>query len=319
MDQNVKPPGLILGTMTIGTQVDEGAADRMIGLFLEAGYREIDTARLYGKGATEELLGRVLTGGRRQQLFLATKANPWTEGGLSPASVRGQLEASLRALQTDAVDLFYLHAPDSKTPIETTLAACQELYREGKFRELGLSNFAAWQVADIWHLCQDHNWVRPTVYQGRYNAITRDVEPELFPALRALGLRFCAFNPLAAGLLTGKHLAREQHPVAGRFAILTTYLDRYWKKSYFDAVDRLRSLCAENQLAMADSALRWGLFHSQLSALRRDGVIVGASSPEQLTTNLQSARRPHLPEKILSAYDQAWELTRSDCPRYFYS
>lgn len=319
MDQTAPSPSIVLGTMTIGSQVDESAADRMLGLFLDAGYREIDTAGYYGQGLTEEILGRLLPPARRQQLFLATKANPWIEGGLSPASLRRQLETSLRSLQTETVDLFYLHAPDPKTPIEATLATCQELYRQGKFRQLGLSNFAARQVIEIWHLCQRNNWVLPAVYQGRYNAVTRDVEPELFPALRALGLRFCAYNPLAAGILTGKYLARERHPSEGRFALITSYLDRYWKQSYFDAVDRLRTLCAQNQLAMADSALRWGLFHSQLSALRGDALILGASSPEQLRTNLQSAHQTPLPEVILKAYDQAWDDTRSDCPSYFYT
>ncbi len=319
MNQNFRPPSLILGTMTFGTQVDEVSADRMIGLFLDAGHREIDTAYCYGKGGSEEILGRVITPARRQQIFLATKANPWEEGGLCPASVRLQLETSLRRLQTESVDLFYLHAPDLKTPIESTLAACQELYREGKFRALGLSNYASWQVVDIWHICQRNNWVLPTVYQGRYNAITRDVEPELFPALRAMGMRFCAFNLLAGGMLTGKHVAQEQYPTEGRFALMSTYRDRFWNKSYFEAVDHLRSLCEESQICMVESALRWALFHSHLSALCRDALIVGASCPEQLTTDLKSASRTFLPEEILRAYEHAWEVARSDSPRYFYT
>ncbi len=318
MNPRNRSPKLILGTMTFGTQVNEHTADRMVALFLDAGYREIDTAHYYGKGTAEEILGRIITPSRRRQIHLATKANPWEEGGLCPASVRLQLETSLRRLQTETVDLFYLHAPDPRTPIESTLAACQELYREGKFRALGLSNYASWQVVDIWNICRRNDWLVPIVYQGRYNAITRDVESELFPALRELDMRFCAYNPLAGGLLTGKHRAQGQIPAEGRFYLMSTYRHRYWKKSCFEAIDRLRSLCEESQIVMADSALRWVLYHSRLSALQGDALIVGASSTEQLAADLKSASRPPLPEKVSRACDQAWEVARPDCPRYFY-
>jgi aflatoxin B1 aldehyde reductase len=317
MSEGKKLPSLVLGTMTIGEQVDEPEADRLIGMFLTSGGREIDTAYYYGEGATEVILGRLLAPARRQQIYLATKANPWGEGGLRPRSVRRQLEASLQRLRTDSVDLFYLHAPDLKTPIETTLETCDALFREGKFRELGLSNYASWQVVDAWHICKRNGWVFPTAYQGMYNAVTRAVEPELFPALRALGMRFYAYNPLAGGLLTGKHRSKDQVPTAGRFALMSSYRDRYWKASYFAAVDRLREACEGKKMDMVEGALRWEMFHSQLSGAHNDAVIMGASSAEQMAFNLKSAVKGRLPLELLPPYDRAWELVRSDCPEYF--
>src|SRR5690606_26118365 len=102
-------------------------------------------------------------------------------------------------------DIFYLHFPDHKTPLEETLKACQKLYEEGKFKELGLSNYSSWQVSEIYNMCKNNGWVLPTVYQGMYNVITRDVEKELFPCIRYYNMRFYSYNPLAGGLLTERY------------------------------------------------------------------------------------------------------------------
>ncbi|MFO7576158.1 MAG: aldo/keto reductase [Pelovirga sp.] len=317
MTQSHKAPELVLGTMTFGVQTDEMAACRIVERFLEQGFREIDTAHFYGDGKTEEILGRMITPALRKQIFLATKANPWGEDGLQPQAVRRQLETSLKRLQTDSVDLFYLHAPDRNTPIEITLEACQELFSEGRFRELGLSNYASWQVIDIWHICKKNGWVLPTAYQGMYNGITRTVEAELFPALRSAGIRFYAYNPLAGGLLTGKYADLRNIPQTGRFAVLAMYQDRYWKQAYFDAVDSIRELCAGQGIKLPDSALRWELFHSMLSRQQRDTLIIGASNLQQLKDNLAGVQQGPLPAEIVDAYEHAWRLARPDCPDYF--
>lgn len=317
MTDSQHAPDLVLGTMTFGVQTDEINSCRIVEHFLEQGYREIDTAHYYGVGKTEEILGRMLTPTLRKQIYLATKANPWGNDGLQPKAVRRQLETSLKRLRTDSVDLFYLHAPDRNTPVEVTLEACQVLFDEGKFRELGLSNYASWQVIDAWHLCKKNGWVLPTVYQGMYNGITRTVEAELFPALRSVGMRFYAYNPLAGGLLTGKHSERQNIPQTGRFAVLEMYQDRYWKKSYFDAVDSIRALCAGQGIKLSDSALRWGLFHSMLSRENRDTLIVGASSLQQFQENLAGTTLGPLPGDIIAAYEHAWQLAKPDCPDYF--
>lgn len=303
--------------MTFGMQTDETTADAILGRFLEFGGEEIDTAYDYGKGATEEMLGRLLTQNRRDRVALATKANPWTDGGLQPGSVRHQLETSLRRLKTERVALFYLHAPDNRTPVEDTLRECQQLFVEGKFEGLGLSNYAAWQVVDICHLCRENGWVQPTVYQGMYNGVTRSIEVELLPALRAFGLAFFAYNPLAGGLLTGKYGDLAQQPQKGRFKLWDIYQERYWKKTYFEALEAISAACQATQAALADAALRWVLFHSELNDVYGDALILGASGPDQLTTNLASSVNGPLPEELKSAFVQAWELARPGCPPYF--
>jgi aflatoxin B1 aldehyde reductase len=317
MSLTERTPTVILGTVTFGSQADEKTAERMVDLFLDRGYRELDTAYSYSEGLTEEILGRILNHGRRQKIYLATKTHPMKGGGLSPEQITMQLEASLRRLKTEYVDLLYFHAPDSKTPIEATLEGCHELFKQGKFRALGLSNYAAWQIADIWHLCKRIGWETPVVYQGRYNAITRDGNRELFPALRAFGVKFYGYNPLAGGFLTGKYVDPENKPTEGRFVLYPRYMTRYWKRPHFAAVEMIREACKAHGLTMADSAIRWVIHHSLLKGVNGDGVIVGATRVEQLERNLESCNGDKLPEGLVAAFDQAWEIVRPECPLYF--
>jgi aflatoxin B1 aldehyde reductase len=315
MNSATDVPRIILGTMNFGEQVDEHAADRMLSMFLDRGYWEVDTAYRYTNGASEEILGRLLTPERRGKVSLATKAHP-QGGGLGPEGIVRQVDTSLRRLKTDYVDILYLHAPDTKIRVEVTLEACEKLFQEGKFRELGLSNYASWQVADVWHLCRQNGWVAPSVYQGRYNAITRDVEGELFPAVRHFEIRFYAYNPLAGGLLTGRYRQLSSVPQEGRFALKTAYKDRFWKKSYFDALEVVRDAAEEAGLPMTQIALSWILRHSFLRGPSGDGVILAASNLKQWESNLASLSE-ELPVKVREALDRAWEKARQDYPAYF--
>jgi aflatoxin B1 aldehyde reductase len=227
-----------------------------------------------------------------------------------------QVDTSLRRLKANHVDLLYLHAPDPKTQIEVTLEASQNLFKEGKFRELGLSNYASWQVADIWHLCRQNGWILPSVYQGMYNAITRDMEPELFPAIRNFGVRFYAYNPLAGGFLTGRYTRFSEEPQEGRFKLQRTYIERYWKKSYFEALELIRNTSEQAGLSMTQVALLWILHHSFLKGQFRDGVILAASSLDQWEANLKSLNG-QLPAEVAEAIDRAWQKARPGCPQYF--
>jgi len=316
MESVANRPQIILGCMNFGKQVDEKTADRMVGIFLDRGYHELDTAHNYGEGASEEILGRILPPSRREKIYIATKVNPFGGEGLRPESIFRQLDLSLKRLKMDAVDLLYLHAPDLKTRIEVTLETCQVLFRQGKFRELGVSNYASWQVADLWHLCRQNGWVLPTVYQGMYNTITRDVERELFPALRNFGIRFYAYNPLAGGFLTGRYARINETPQAGRFVINRVYMERYWKKSYFDALEVFRQAAQADRISMTQTALRWIVHHSFLKGRHRDGVILAASSLDQWEANLKSVEGELSPE-ALEAADEAWAKALPDCPPYF--
>eukprot|EP01062_Namystynia_karyoxenos_P006216 TRINITY_DN12170_c0_g1_i1.p1 TRINITY_DN12170_c0_g1~~TRINITY_DN12170_c0_g1_i1.p1 ORF type:complete len:358 (+),score=104.20 TRINITY_DN12170_c0_g1_i1:69-1076(+) len=313
----------VLGTMTFGwkqasAEVDDAAAKAQIEFFVSKGYCEVDTARMYAGGETENILGRVLKDDSLcSRVKVATKAKPYPtgtsgSGGLVPAELRAQVQQSLAALQMPSVDLLYLHAPDVATPIEDTLAAVAELHAEGKFRRLGLSNYQSWEVAHIYHLCKSRGWVTPSVYQGMYNACTREVERELFPCLRALGMQFLAYNPLAAGVLTGKY-KHAAPPTEGRFKDNKTYMDRYWKPAYM-SLEAVQGACEEVGLSMTAAALRWLKHHSGLAP--GDGIILGASKIEHLNENIEALEGGPLPGAIVAAFDKAWEACRPECPSY---
>jgi aflatoxin B1 aldehyde reductase len=308
---------LILGTMTFGDQVEQAVAQTLLQSFTGAGHNELDTAHIYCDGRTEEMLGRMLTPAARADLYIASKVNPWQEGGLQPAVVKRQMAETLKRLCVDSVDLLYLHSPDLETPVEQTLEACFELFQQGRFRHFGLSNYASWQVAEVVETCRRNGWMEPTVYQGMYNALTRDVERELFPCLRNYGMRFYAYNPLAGGLLTGKHLSLDDVPDSGRFRVERGYLDRYWKKDYFDVLRELRRACAESGLKPVAVAMSWLANHSLMDAARGDGIILGASSLDHLRQNMAACEQAPLDASILEILDRGWEIIKPDCFRYF--
>ncbi|MCP4333838.1 MAG: aldo/keto reductase [Gammaproteobacteria bacterium] len=308
---------LILGTMTFGDQVEQAGAETLLQAFTDAGHDELDSAHAYCEGRTEEMLGRILPPAARGKLYLASKVNPWHDDGLQPVEVKRQMAEILQRLGSDSVDLLYLHSPDLDTPAEQTLEACFELYQQGRFRHFGLSNYAAWQVAEVAETCRRNGWMEPTVYQGMYNALTRDVERELFPCLHNYGIRFYAYNPLAGGLLTGKHLSLDDLPDSGRFSVERSYLDRYWKKEYFDVLREMQNACAESGLKPVAVAMSWLINHSRLDATRGDGIILGASSLDHLRQNMAACEQAPLDASILDILDRGWEIIKPDCFRYF--
>ena len=308
----------ILGTMTFSDQVDQSTAAQMVSAFSQTGNVELDTAFVYNKGKTEELLGNLNAEGGLAKLLIAGKANPWVDDGLSPASVRHQLETSLARLNTDSLNLFYLHAPDLNTPITDTLKAVSELHAEGKFKHFGLSNYAAWQVAEIVEICKREGWIQPTVYQGMYNALTRDVERELFHCLQNYNIAFYVYNPLAGGMLSGKHQSIDSMPDDGRFATFNGYKERYWTPSYFNVINEVTAVCKSNDIAPASAALQWLVHHSALiSSWAEHAIIVGASSQPHLEQNLAAIQSTPLPDAVVDAYDEEWETVRPTCIKYF--
>ena len=308
---------IVLGTMNVGPQLDAAASREMVAAFLAAGHREMDTAYVYNDGATENILGDILPCLKEGEYAIATKVHPRITGRLDRETVLMEFNESLRRMKRDSVDLLYFHFPDGKTPVEGALETVAELHRQRKLKEFGLSNYPAWQVVDIAYKCDKIGCPRPAVYQGMYNALCRNVEPELFPAIRSLGMRFYAFNPLAGGMLTGKHLHFEDTPAPGRFARLKSYRERYWKHSYFDAVDQIRNACDSEGIPMAEAAYRWLANHSCMRTEKNDGILLGASRQEQLLQNLEAAGKGPLPDSVLSAMDEAWEIAKNDSPAYF--
>lgn len=239
--------------------------------------------------------------------------------------MRNGLSESLQALQTDKVDLWYLHAPDRSVPLEETLKAVHALHQQGKFRRWGLSNYMSWEVAAICETCVREGYKLPEVYQGVYNALHRSIEYELLPCLRKYHIAFYAFNPLAGGYLTNRY-HRETQPSAiepgSRFDSNKLqgqmYRARYWNDAFFDALDVVRPACKAEGIRESEAALRWILHHSALRKEFGDKVIIGASSVAQLEMNLQDFEKGLLPKEVVEAFDKGRDLCRGITWKYFH-
>ncbi len=281
---------LCLGTMTFGNQCDEAGSQAILHRALEAGISFIDTADMYPAsgpdevGETERIIGRWLPG-RRDEVVVATKfwgatgPAPWQRGA-SRRHVMDAVEGSLRRLQTDVIDLYQIHFPDRHTPTDETLQALDDLVRQGKVHYLGCSNFPAWRLARALGRSEVLGLARYDCVQPRYNLLFRRFETDLFPLCAEEGIGVIPYNPLAGGLLTGKHDRAE--PEAGsRFTLGAgqgeRYRDRYWHDELHDTVDAIRPLAAEAGMSMAQLAVAWVLRNPVVTA-----PIVGATRPEQL-------------------------------------
>ena len=321
-------PRVVLGTMTFSGQTPKADALRMCDAFARhplaragTAWCELDSARMYGGGATETLLGEILA--EREDLRgacrVASKANPFMGATLTREGTASQLDASLAALRADACDVFYLHAPDAAVPAEQTLQAVQAAYEAGKFRRFALSNFTAWETVWIHNYMTGKGWVVPTIYQGMMNAITRRVADELFPALRRLGMSFYAYNPLAGGMLTGKH-SRDSAKADGHFNGATVwgkvYQQRFMQEKQFEALDLILPACAAAEIPPAEAALRWAMHHSPLDGAKGDAVIIGASKMTYFEQNMASLAKGPLPAEVVTAYDQGWETCRGVAPNF---
>jgi len=302
---------LCFGNMTFGGQTDKAAAARMIDLCLDHGINFLDTANSYNKGASEEMLGKLLLG-RRDKVVLATKVcNRMEEyGGLSRAAIHRGAEESLRRLQTDYIDLYYLHQPDWSVPIEETLGAIDELVQQGKVRYPATSNYASWQITEMRWLAENNGWRPVTAAQMMYNLVARGLEQEFLAMAKRLNVPVIAYNPLAGGLLTGKQ--DRNAPLKGtRFDNNQMYLNRYWHDQYFDAVDQLLTIAKDAGRSPVSLALCWLLHHTQTAC-----VILGASQIEHLEQNLKAAEEGPLDEATLKRCEDVWAGLRGPTPKY---
>lgn len=307
---------LILGTMTFGESVFSPDVGAFINTFLDAGYDELDTAYVYNNGNCERLLGEVLPTLKRPYR-IATKVNPRISGRLDGEAAYKQVNESLERMNVPSVDTVFLHFPDPSTPVESVLGAMNDLHQQGKYKELGLSNFPAWMVADVWHRCDRNGWVKPTVFEGIYNPLTRKAETELNDCLNSFGLRFYAYNPMAGGLLTGRYGKFEDAPTDGRFTHRPNYQNRYWKKSYFDAVEVIKAAAEQYGITTIEATYRWLAYHSMLNGERGDAILIGASKLDHLIQNMQAVKAGPLPADVVAAFEQAWKISKADCPDYF--
>lgn len=312
----MKKVNIVLGTMTFGESVFAPDVDEFINTFLDLGYNEFDTAYVYNEGNCEKLLGDVLP--QIDRTFkIASKVNPRISGKLDGDAAFKQVNESLERLGLSCIDIEYLHFPDPATPVETVLEAMSDLYYQGKIKELGLSNFPAWMVADIWNKCDKHGWVKPTVFQGIYNPLTRKAEIELNACLNYYGMRYYAYNPMAGGLLTGRYSKFEDVPTDGRFTHRPNYQGRYWKRSYFEAVDIIKFASEKYGITSIEATYRWLAYHSMLNGDRGDAILVGASKLQHMKQNIAAIKAGPLPREVVDAFERAWKISKVDSPEYF--
>ena len=281
--------------MTFGLQCDEPASVAILDRAADAGIDFLDTADAYPLGgdlstvgATEEILGRWLTG-KRDRFIVATKCFVPTgpapfDAGNSRKHIMSAVEASLRRLQTDYVDLYQLHGYDRQTPIDETLGALDDLVRQGKVRYLGCSNFLTYQLVRAVGRTETLRLARLDCVQPRYNLLFRQIEREMLPYCAEDGIGVIPYNPIAGGLLSGKH-SRTAAPTEGsRFTLGTAggmYQDRYWHNREFDTVDALGRLAQQAGVSLVTLAVAWVLANNAITA-----PIIGASSPGQLDASL---------------------------------
>lgn len=304
-----------LGTMTFGGQVDAAEAARMIDVAREAGVVMFDTANAYVDGASEEILGELLAP-IRDEVLIATKVGnrrrPPEEAGLSRSQILNAVDASLRRLRTDRIDLYYLHIPDRRVDVEVTLETMDELLQAGKIRHVGQSNYAAWEMAAMRCIAERRGFAPIRVAQTMYNLLARRIEGEYASCTQALGISSIVYNPLAGGLLTGKHRLDRGPDPGTRFGLRQLYRDRYWNDVQHRAVARFMSIADEAGMSPVELALRWAREQPVV-----DTILLGATSVDQLRQNLQALDGPAPDPVICKQLDEVWQELAGVAPDYW--
>ena len=298
-----------LGTMTFGGQTGEADAIRIIDHALDSGVNFFDTADTYTGGESERILGKALEG-RRENAVIATKVtNPRgplpNQSGQGRKHIMTDLEESLRALRTDYVDIYYLHHPDPNTPVEEVIETMTNLIRSGKIRYYGLSNYSTWQCCSYIHKAREMHAVAPVVTESVYNLITRGIEDEMVPFLNEYKMGLTVFNPIAAGLLTGKHTDRKPQENS-RLATNYGYQLRYFNDANLDAVEMLKTIAGENGMSLLEFSLQWLLNRPAV-----DSLIVGASRYEHVVQNIALAsEKKALDSETMKKCDAVWDTLK---------
>lgn len=213
-------------------------------------------------------------------------------------------------------------APDRSVPFIDTLREVNELHKQGFFTRFGISNYMAWEVAQICEITRANGWIQPTVYQGVYNSLNRTVELELLPCLRHYGMGFYAFNPLGGGFFTGGFSKEGEVEKGSRFDAGQLqgrmYRSRYYHDDFFEAMDLIKPIADKHGSTLAEVALRWMTHHSQLGRQYPDAILIGASSTKHIEQNLKDLEKDALPEEVVQALERGWEKTRRVTGKYFH-
>ena len=315
---------LCLGTMTFGLQSDESTAVAILDRAAEGGIDFLDTSDAYPlggdlstRGITEEIIGRWLQG-KRDRFIVATKCFAPTgpapfDGGNSRKHILAAVDASLRRLQTDYIDLYQLHGYDQATPIDETLGTLDDLVHAGKVRYIGCSNFVTYQLVRAIGRSETLRLARFDSVQPRYNLLFRQIEREMLPFCHEEGVGVIPYNPIAGGLLSGKHSRTAPPPEGTRFTLGSAahmYQTRYWHDREFDTVDALRKLAGQAGVSLVTLAVAWVLANQAITA-----PIIGASRPEQLDASLAAVGFALDDDLKAQLDDLTHEYRMGDAPR----
>lgn len=293
-------PPVALGAMNFGKRTPEDEARRILARAVERGVTLVDTANVYVDGVSEEIVGRFLKG--RDGVLVATKVglDGFFRGkaeGLSKEAVLRAADRSLARLGMDAVDLYYLHAPDHATPIEDTLSGIAELLEKKKIRAFGVSNYASWQILEIFHHCDAHGMPRPVIAQQMYNLLIRQLDVEYARFAGKYGLHTTVYNALAGGMLSGKYRQERKVAPGGRFDRNRMYLNRYWNDRLFDLIETYAALADRAGMSLLDFAYSW-----LAGAPVVGSILVGPASVAHLDAALDALEKT-VPDELRAEAD----------------
>ena len=281
----LKVSEICLGTMTFGHSTDEAEAKRIVDLAFDAGINFFDTANSYAESRSETILGKALQG-RRHDAIVATKvfnpmgANP-NQSGMSRVHIMQAVEDSLNRLQTDYVDIYYIHHVDTQTPLQEMLRAFDDLVTQGKVRYIACSNYEAWRLMEALWISDTKGWARFECYQPQYSLVVRDIEQEIIPVCELKGLGVVVWSPLAGGFLTGKYTPGKRTVAGTRSAAGWAYPQQYFAANADESLAALLEVAQEVDKSPAQVAVRWVLEQPAITS-----AIIGARTVEQAKDNI---------------------------------
>lgn len=299
------------GAAFMGDTADLDSVIQFLNTLDELNITTIDTAE--GYGPSEELLGKA---GAASRFTIDTKQSSGFQGPPSTKEVIVESgKTSLKKLQTDSVDVYYLHAPDPRVPLQDTLSGINELHKQGAFKRFGLSNFRAHQVEEIVAIAKESGFVLPSVYQGSYNPVGRRTEDEVLPVLRKHNIAFYAYSPIAGGFLS-KSKAELTDP-SGRFGDAKNPLNKlynqlYNRPSFLNALDVWENIARDEGVSRSELAYRWVVCHSKLDGKLGDAVILGARNSLQLRDTVEAIWKGPLSDAAAKKIDEVWQIVKAD-------